>query len=357
MDMLPILYVAIQNDRIMARQRRRRQRRRPRVFRPRVSFADFTDAEVYQQFRLDRASILSLYEKLEVAIGAKTGRSHAVPGLTKMVSAIYYMANASFQHCIAERFGFSQPTFSRFFHEVVDELFKLCTQYIAFPKTADAIRRTQAEFVQVAGMPNVIGLIDCTHVALVPPAADEYRYRNRKMFRSINVQVTVDHNNLITNVVAKYPGSTHDSFIFEHCGLNRRLQSELYRDAFLLGDNGYKLLPWLMTPYLRPSTPKERSFNHAHRRTRSAIERTFGILKSRFRCLDFSGGAMLYKPPIVCKVIIACCMLHNIATANRLEIDLATDLTEHIEHQGDVSAEPTNRAGQLRRRQITEIYF
>ena len=57
------------------------------------------------------------------------------------------------------------------------------------------------------------------------------------------------------------------------------------------------------------------------------VERTFGLLKSRFRCLDKSGGTLLYSPNFVCQIIGACCMLHNFAVRKGLEIDLRDDLT------------------------------
>ncbi|KAJ1107354.1 hypothetical protein NDU88_004745 [Pleurodeles waltl] len=67
-----------------------------------------------------------------------------------------------------------------------------------------------------------------------------------------------------------------------------------------------------MTPIGNPSTAAERAYNDAHRRTRTIVERTFGILKSRFRCLDITGGSLLYSPEMVCKIILTCAILHNI---------------------------------------------
>ena len=57
------------------------------------------------------------------------------------------------------------------------------------------------------------------------------------------------------------------------------------------------------------------------------VECTFGLLKSRFRCLDKSGGTLLYSPNFVCQIIGACCMLHNFAMRRGLEIELRDNLT------------------------------
>lgn len=53
-------------------------------------------------------------------------------------------------------------------------------------------------FYRTTGFPGVIGCIDCTHVAIVPPTNNlnlvenqhpEYLYINRKNYHSINVQL------------------------------------------------------------------------------------------------------------------------------------------------------------------------
>src|SRR4029434_3794066 len=41
-----------------------------------------------------------------------------------------------------------------------------------------------------------------------------------------------------------------------------------------------------------------------------------GMLKGRWRCLDASGGRLLYAPEKVCQIILACCVLHNICLSH-----------------------------------------
>lgn len=53
----------------------------------------------------------------------------------------------------------------------------------------------------------------------------------------------------------------------------------------ILGDRGYPLKDWLLTPFVNTDTrPKER-YNEAHSITRSTIERCNGVLKKRWYCL------------------------------------------------------------------------
>lgn len=73
-----------------------------------------------------------------------------------------------------------------------------------------------------------------------------------------------------------------------------------------------------MTPLINPQSRQEMAYNEAHAKSRSVIERTNGILKGRWRCLDTSGGTLLYRPEKVCKIILACSVLHNIAMEHGL---------------------------------------
>ncbi|KAJ1094695.1 hypothetical protein NDU88_007747 [Pleurodeles waltl] len=199
------------------------------------------------------------------------------------------LASGSFQTTGALVAGISQTSFSAFLLKELDAIIGLTPHHIRFPNTLQKQQETKQGFYLISGFPHILGAIDCTHVRLVPPAATEHLYRNRKHTHSINVQAIVDHQGLITNIVAKYPGSVHDSFIFRHYTINPHFQ-DVAMDYLL----GYGIQPWIMTPCGNRSTAAERAYNDAHRKTRSIVERTFNILKSRFRCLDITGGSVAW---------------------------------------------------------------
>ena len=114
------------------------------------------------------------------------------------------------------------------------------------------------------------------------------------MNRAVACSQAVNPNNLsyfilpvgkFINVVARWPGSTHDSHSFRTSNIGRQLERTNFENGVLIGDSGYACLPYLMTPYPEPQTPPQRRFNRALRITRSIIERTFGILKQCFHVL------------------------------------------------------------------------
>ncbi|KAJ1116781.1 hypothetical protein NDU88_004987 [Pleurodeles waltl] len=77
------------------------------------------------------------------------------------------------------------------------------------------------------------------------------------------------------------------------------------------GESGYPNLLWLLTPVRNARTGAENRYNDAHERTRRIIERTFGLLKARFRCLHLAGGSVCYTPEKVCQIVVACLSLRR----------------------------------------------
>ncbi|KOB77626.1 Uncharacterized protein OBRU01_03764 [Operophtera brumata] len=182
-----------------------------------------------------------------------------------------------------------------------------------------------SRFYRLYGFPGCIGCIDCTHVAIVPPAAtmyDERSYVNRKNYHSINTQLICDASLKIMNVNSLFPGSTHDSHIWNSSNvltLMESLHNHGHTNYHLIGDSGYALRPWCLTPLAEPGVgTAEHRYNEALKQTRATIERCNGVLKSRFRCL-LKDRVLHYTPHKASKIIIACTILHNMCIQNGIE--------------------------------------
>ena len=107
----------------------------------------------------------------------------------------------------------------------------------------------------------------------------ERHFVNRKGFHSINVQAVVDTDLIFRHFEAKWPGSTHDSFVFTDSQIRQRFEDREL-DGVLVGDSGYARKPYMLVPYGRPSTEAEEEYNRAHAKTRVCVERAFGLYGS-----------------------------------------------------------------------------
>ncbi|KAF0719134.1 putative nuclease HARBI1, partial [Aphis craccivora] len=178
---------------------------------------------------------------------------------------------------------------------------------LAFPSDEE-IPLVRAQFYENFNTHGVVGCIDCTHIyiASVPddPIHREYMYVNRKKEHSINVQLICDASCRIINVNSKFPGSTHDSFIWKNSEITNYIKNKYEEGTFkswMLGDKGYPLEPFLMIPFqekeIQPNS-KEENYNKIHKKTRAIIERINGQLKGRFRCL-IKHRVLHYRPQFV----------------------------------------------------------
>ena len=73
----------------------------------------------------------------------------------------------------------------------------------------------------------------------------------------MNIQVVCDMK--LIDIVARWYGSAHDARILRESALARVCEvGRLPVPGILLGDSGYPLKKWLMTPIIAPRTDQER---------------------------------------------------------------------------------------------------
>ncbi|XP_060847995.1 putative nuclease HARBI1 [Rhopalosiphum padi] len=256
-----------------------------------------------------------------------TDLSSAIDLKTKVLVTLHFFGTGSYQTPMGHsRFtALSQSSVSRCISDVVNALNDptVFNFWVKFPSSVYELEQVRKKFYTHTGFPGIIGCIDCTYVAIVPPSSNlnlienqhpEHIYVNRKCYHSINVQLICDSDLKILNVNALFPGSTHDAHIWKNSNVLPLLQ-DLYAKGFnniyLLGDSGYPLRPWLLTPISNPTNEAEEYFNKQQMSARSKIERCNGVLKGRFRCL-IKDQTLHYKPEKATKIINACVVLHNL---------------------------------------------
>uniref|UniRef100_A0A3P9BSJ7 Putative nuclease HARBI1 n=1 Tax=Maylandia zebra TaxID=106582 RepID=A0A3P9BSJ7_9CICH len=243
------------------------------------------DWELLRRYRLDRAGIMFVVDLLRDAITSPTRRHNAITPETKVITTLRYLATGKMQQYSSDDLGLSQSSVSSH-HPNTDRF------------------------------PGVVGVIDGTHVRIIAPSEDEAVFVNGRNFHSINVQIVVNAACKILDMVAKWPGCTHDARMLSESGI-RQLFERRYVPAncHLLGDSGYPCKPWLLTPYLQPCQGPQLNYNRAHKTTRAVVERGIGQLKRRFHVLH---AEVRLRPEKVSKVIIACAILHNICKVRQI---------------------------------------
>ncbi|XP_030842642.1 putative nuclease HARBI1 [Strongylocentrotus purpuratus] len=269
--------------------------------------------------------------------------------------ALRFYATGSFYAVTGDLQGVSKASVSRVVRDISRVLVREASNYIVFPRDRASLLQVKRGFTDMCGIPNTLGAVDCTHVRIRSPSIDEHLFVNRKGYHSINIQCICDSQMKFLNVLARFPGSSHDSYIWANSGICRRFE-DVPVQGHLLGDSGYPLRPFLLTPLLNPTTRPEERYNQSHKRGRSVIERSFGVLKSRFRCIDVSGGGLQFSPERVCHIFVAVAVLHNICVTNNLPYD--EPIVPHLDdnNHDDVHAEIAGDGRRTRNNLIEQLY-
>ncbi|KAK3924002.1 Putative nuclease, partial [Frankliniella fusca] len=175
-------------------------------------------------------------------------------------------------------------------------------KWVKFPRSKQERRIHIERNLKKFGIPDVLGYIDGTEITITPPYSNmnPQTFWTRKHQYALNCQVVCDSSLYIMNMVANFPGSCNDAFIFKSSAVRRRMRAAFEEEpCWLLGqylpkfnfrDSGYPNEPWCIIPLLdtEPGSPEEH-FTKKHCRSRNCVERCIGVLKSRFRCL-LKGG-------------------------------------------------------------------
>ncbi|XP_067838424.1 putative nuclease HARBI1 [Heptranchias perlo] len=201
---------------------------------------------------------------------------------------------------------------------MMDGLFCRASHYVNFP--INDISQTERAVVST-GFPRVLGANDCTHIAIRGLAHWAGLFINLKGYHSIKAQLDWTTGRGFCRYVPNFPGSCHDSFILRESNIPALFHAQDRLKGWLLGDMGYPLQTWLMTPLRNPTSEAQQRYNDSYITTWSVIEQAIRMLKMRFRCLDRSEGALQYSPARVCRIIIMCCVRHNITQRRGLLVD------------------------------------
>ncbi|XP_052782913.1 putative nuclease HARBI1 [Mya arenaria] len=328
-----------------------RQVPRPRVFRDRSNpLEDLREEEIFARYRFRPDTIYFIVDLCQAA-ARDTGRCFAIPLVLCVLSYLRFLATGAFQLTVGDTVNLSQPTVSRVCRQVGQVLSALADRYISFP-SGDRVRQVKQQFGAMAGFPNVVGVIDCTHVSIKKPSANPEDYIGRKGIPTINVQAVCDASYRITSAVVMWPGRTHDARIWRQCALRRRFEDGDMH-GFLLADSGYACTRYMLTPYMNPVGEAQARYNGALCRTRVTVEQTFGILKQRFQVLR---RKLNCYPERACMHIRNCITLHNLGIDRRDivavdPIDPNDNPHYHIVDVGD------NMDGRAAREYVTRMYF
>ncbi|KAK9057643.1 hypothetical protein SSX86_022479 [Deinandra increscens subsp. villosa] len=189
------------------------------------------------------------------------------------------------------------------------------------------IAQTKLRFESIGGMPNCCGAIETTHMKMYfhESEGEKDAWLDSKNNNSMKLQVIVDPAMRFLDVVSGFPGRMskdiilHESEFFNLAqtgeiltGNEVELPGGTKIPEYLVGDSGFRLLPWLITPYHDDGklTENQTEYNKKHLATRVVAGCALKKLKGVWAVIE--GGMWRPDRHKLPRIIFACCILHNI---------------------------------------------
>ncbi|XP_067121836.1 putative nuclease HARBI1 [Centruroides vittatus] len=254
-------------------------------------------------FRMKRCTFEIVLEKLKPKLLNSFGRP-CLDANKQILSVIWLLANQESFRSVADRFDISKSTLYSYLNKVCNELIKMASDVIKWPKLEEYAHLTR-KFKNIAGFPGIIGAIDGCHIPIKAPSEAAEKYINRKNFHSLILQAVCNHN-----------------LVFTDC-------------------------------YLSPT--QMHTYNNKLSKSRIVIERSFALLKGRFRRLKYFDANKTSMLPLY---ILSACVLHNIclmAGDDFDEFDTINCDDEMLENES--SNTHYNSAAQRKRQLISDSFL
>ncbi|XP_048360168.1 putative nuclease HARBI1 [Sphaerodactylus townsendi] len=286
-------------------------------------WSSWNDEEWLKNFRMSRGTFQRIVDSLAPALRRQDTRMRAaLPVEMRVGMAIWYLASPNSFREVRQQFGVGTTTAFEAVHEFCEAVKNILFKRVV--RFADPVEKVMRGFANI-GFPQCVGAIDGCHIQILNPSDAPADYINRKRVASIVLMAVCDDKGRFFEVDIGHPGRSHDAHIFRGCHFTQAMD----RGAFfpvnpvlsihgvavpplILADGAFPMRRWLVKPYLHPRNAIERLYNRRMSRARCGVERAFGRLKGRWKCL-------WHKLPIrverVNSLVATCVVLHNLCEA------------------------------------------
>ncbi|KAF4361919.1 hypothetical protein F8388_005655 [Cannabis sativa] len=244
---------------------------------------------------------------------------------------------------IGDLFGVNHSTVSQVTWRFVESMEERGLHHLQWPSTEAEMTEIKSKFEKIRGFPNCCGVIDTTHITMCLPASDPAGnvWLDHEKNHSMILQTVVDADMKFRDIVTGWPGKMKDWLVFQNSnfyklsdkgerlnGKKVEISKGLEIREYIIGDSGFPLLPYLVIPYEGKDLPESKiEFNKRHSATRMVAQRALARLKDTWRIIH----GVMWRPDKhrLPRIILVCCLLHNIAIDMQDEVQDALSLSSN----------------------------
>lgn len=229
-------------------------------------FKIYTPDMFYDILRMRRRTFDRLVNDLRPHIqGHHTHWREPIGVEKKVVVTLFKLMHGVSIPLVADKAALGKSTVGEILRQVCTAISQNFGHLIAWPVGRRLVRVASA-FQAKQSLPNCIGAIDRSHIYIASPSNTIVAADHRNRFKSfyILLQGVVDSKCYFTSVNVGPPGSLHDSAHFKSTELYRKMEegtmggfhddpldweAGLPFPPYIVGDRGYPLLSWCITPF------------------------------------------------------------------------------------------------------------
>ena len=251
------------------------------------------------------------------------------PPEIKILGTLYWLGEGCTFRTIHNLSGRTLSAYSfckfakKFCHKMAQSMIE---ESIKIPATVQELQRISAVYHRM-GFPGACGSTDGVQIPWEGcPFAYRISFTGKEGYPTLGFNVTVAHDMQILHVVATFAGRFNDKTKILHDEYVDRLRSGFYDgfkyhmfDAhgervecdvpYVICDNGYHRWLQLICPFKTTSKAHLALWSKLLESVRKDVERTFGVMKKRFRILKVP--ILFRDAAVVQDIFLTCCVLHN----------------------------------------------
>ncbi|XP_044435973.1 uncharacterized protein [Triticum aestivum] len=247
--------------------------------------------------------------------------------------ALRMLSSCETPEVVGSSFGVDGSTVSLLTQRFVKAMVGRARHHISLLGSAQ-VEKIKRKFDKIYGLPNCCSVVHTTHIKFGLQNHENEENDGMLMQAMVDPDMRFTDISLQSQVNLNQSSMLHNSYLFKCCERGAWLNGSKLKvpsgggsevKEYIIGDAGYPLRPWLLTPYqlengLSLSGAKV-EFNRRHSAATAVALRALARLKEIWKCLEGEG----WRPNNQLEAywtVDTCCILHNIV------IDMEEDKEE-----------------------------
>jgi len=251
------------------------------------------------------------------------------PPEIKILGVLYWLGEGCTFRTIYNLSGrvLSQFSFCKFAKKFCAKMAQVMSkEWIKMPANVEELTRISNVYAS-KGFPGACGSVDGVQIGWEGcPFAYRTSFTGKEGYATLGFNVSVTHDMRIVHVVSTFAGRFNDKTKLLHDDYVRRLRDGFYSgfeyevfDAegrrhvvkipYVICDNGYHRWLQMMCPFKTTSIYYLALWSKLLESLRKDVERTFGVMKKRFRILKVP--LLFREASFVQDIFVCCAVLHN----------------------------------------------